>query len=153
MSLFTRLASLKRNLFHCKRAESDLDAELRSYADLLADEHSANGVTPDQARRRAQIELGGIEQVKENVREARGPLAEDRGERGVLQHREERAGGEGAETCVAGGLDLEQFGAAIDLADEDTGAPCGSEAIFGEIGGVVLIATRGEDREVFPAAA
>ena len=71
MSLFTRLTSLKRNLFHRKRADADLDAELRSYADLLADENSANGATPDAARRRAQIEFGGIEQVKENVRDVR----------------------------------------------------------------------------------
>ncbi len=71
MSLFTRLASLKRNLFHRKRAEADLDAELRSYTDLLADENRATGANPDEARRRAQIEFGGIEQVKENVRDAR----------------------------------------------------------------------------------
>jgi predicted permease len=71
MSLFTRLASLKRNLFHRKRAESDLDAELRSYADLLADENRAHGLAPREARRRAQIEFGGIEQVKENVRDIR----------------------------------------------------------------------------------
>ena len=71
MSLFTRLASLKRNLFHRNRADADLDAELHSYADLLADENSANGATPGEARRRAQIEFGGIEQVKENVRDIR----------------------------------------------------------------------------------
>lgn len=71
MSLFTRLASLKRNFFQRKRAESDLDAELRSYADLLTDENRANGLTPAEARRKAQIDFGGIEQVKENVREAR----------------------------------------------------------------------------------
>jgi predicted permease len=71
MSLFTRLASLKRNLFHRKRADADLDAELRSYANLLADENRSKGVVPAEARRRAQIELGGIEQVKESVREAR----------------------------------------------------------------------------------
>jgi predicted permease len=71
MSLFTRLASLKRNLFHRNRADTDLDAELRSYADLLADENCANGATPAAARRQAQIEFGGIEQVKENVRDIR----------------------------------------------------------------------------------
>jgi predicted permease len=71
MSLFARLASLKRNLFRRKHAEADLDAELRSYADLLADENRTNGLTAAEARRRAQIEFGGLEQVKENVREAR----------------------------------------------------------------------------------
>ena len=71
MSLFTRLASLKRNLFRRKRAEADLDAELRSYADLLTDENRAKGLAPDEARRKAQIEFGGIEQVKEHVRDVR----------------------------------------------------------------------------------
>jgi predicted permease len=71
MSLFTRLASLKRNLFHRKHAEADLDAELRSYADLLTDENRAEGLTPDEARRKAQIDFGGIEQVKEQVRDVR----------------------------------------------------------------------------------
>ena len=71
MSLFTRFASLKRNLFHRKRADAELDAELRSYADLLADENQAHGLAPDAARRQAQIEFGGIEQVKENVRDIR----------------------------------------------------------------------------------
>ncbi|HEY2822189.1 MAG TPA: permease prefix domain 1-containing protein, partial [Candidatus Acidoferrum sp.] len=77
MSLFTRLASLKRNLFHRKRAESDLDAELRSYADLLAEENRAHGLAPAAARRRAQIEFGGLEQVKENVRDARAGASLD----------------------------------------------------------------------------
>src|ERR1700722_5131791 len=71
MSLFTRLASLKRNLFRRKHAEADLDAELRSYADLLTDENRAKGFAPDEARRKAQIDFGGIEQVKEAVRESR----------------------------------------------------------------------------------
>jgi predicted permease len=71
MSLFRHLASLKRNLFRRKHAEADLDAELRSYSDLLADENRAKGQTPDEARRRAQIDFGGIEQVKESVRDVR----------------------------------------------------------------------------------
>ncbi len=74
MSLFTRLASLKRNFFRRKHAEADLDAELRSYTDLLADENRAQGLSPDDARRQAQIEFGGIEQVKESVRDIRAGI-------------------------------------------------------------------------------
>ena len=44
---------------------------MRSYDQLLADEKIRNGMSPQQARRNARIELGGIEQVKEQVREAR----------------------------------------------------------------------------------
>jgi hypothetical protein len=71
MSLFTHLASLKRNFFRRKRADADLDAELRSYADLLSDENRAKGLAPDAARRSAQVEFGGLEQVKESVRAVR----------------------------------------------------------------------------------
>jgi predicted permease len=71
MSLFTRLAALKRNLFRRKQTEADLDAELRSYTDLLTDENRARGLAPDEARRKAQIDSGGLEQVKEAVRESR----------------------------------------------------------------------------------
>jgi putative ABC transport system permease protein len=71
MTFFTRLAALLRNFFRRKQAEADLDAELRSYTDLLADENRAHGLAPDEARRKAQIESGGLEQVKENVRDVR----------------------------------------------------------------------------------
>src|SRR4029077_5004860 len=71
MGLFTRLASLKRNLFDKQKSDRDLDDEVRSYAQLLSDEHKAAGMTPAEAHRRAQIELGGVEQIKQSVREAR----------------------------------------------------------------------------------
>ncbi len=38
---------------------------------MLAEEKTKAGVTPEEARRAARIELGGVEQVKELVREAR----------------------------------------------------------------------------------
>jgi predicted permease len=71
MTLFPRLAAFLRNLFRRQRAESDLDAELRSYTDLLTDENRARGLAPDEARRQAQLDFGGLEQVKESVRDSR----------------------------------------------------------------------------------
>ena len=71
MSLRTRLASLLRNLFRRQHADQELDEEVRAYAALLADEKSKAGMSVEQARRSARIELGGVEQVKEQVREAR----------------------------------------------------------------------------------
>jgi hypothetical protein len=71
MSLLPRLKSLSRNLFRRNRAEQELDDEVRSYAALLADEKIQAGMTNEQARRNARIELGGIEQTKEQVREVR----------------------------------------------------------------------------------
>jgi hypothetical protein len=54
-----------------ERVEQDLDDELRSYRDMLADEKVRSGMNPTDARRMAGIEIGGIEQVKEQVRETR----------------------------------------------------------------------------------
>ena len=51
--------------------DRELDDELRAYLELLVEEKVAAGMDPVQARRAASIELGGIEQVKEQVRDMR----------------------------------------------------------------------------------
>jgi putative ABC transport system permease protein len=53
------------------RKDRDLNNEVRSYIDLLAEEKMRQGISPGEARRTARIELGGVEQVKEQVREVR----------------------------------------------------------------------------------
>jgi putative ABC transport system permease protein len=65
------LRGLFRNLFRRTRVEHDLDQEIRAYADMLADEKARSGTTRQEADRAARIELGGIEQVKEQVRARR----------------------------------------------------------------------------------
>lgn len=77
MKLGPRITSLFRNLFRRRGVERDLDQEVHSYADLLADEKVRSGARPEAARRAALIELGGVEQVKEQVRDVRaGTLLE-----------------------------------------------------------------------------
>src|ERR1700677_3373450 len=71
MPLLTRLASLRRNLFARPRVEQDLDDELRAYLDQLTEEKRGAGMGAAEARREAHIELGGLEQVKEEVRQRR----------------------------------------------------------------------------------
>jgi len=66
-----RLRSLKRNLLQRADAERDLDDEARSVLELLTEEKMAQGLAPDAAGRAARIELGGVEQWKEQVRGAR----------------------------------------------------------------------------------
>jgi predicted permease len=51
--------------------EVDLDDEIRFHLDMLTAEKIRAGMPPQEAQRAARIELGGIEQVKEQVREAR----------------------------------------------------------------------------------
>jgi predicted lysophospholipase L1 biosynthesis ABC-type transport system permease subunit len=73
----SRLASLWRNLARRGQKERDLDDEVRAYAAILEDENAARGLAPEEARRQALIEMGGMEQVKEQVREAKmGALLE-----------------------------------------------------------------------------
>ena len=71
MALLSRLASLRRNLFTRARVERDLDDELRAYLDQLIDENRRAGMGEAEARRAAHLELGGLEQVKEEVRHVR----------------------------------------------------------------------------------
>jgi putative ABC transport system permease protein len=72
-----KLSRLIYRLLHPARAERDLDSELRSYLELLTDEKVRAGLSPDHARRAALVELGGVEQVKEEVRDVRaGALVE-----------------------------------------------------------------------------
>jgi predicted permease len=69
MPLFVKARSLLRNLFSRRRVEVDLDQEVRAHLELLAEENIRAGMPPSEAERAARIELGGIEQVKEQVRE------------------------------------------------------------------------------------
>lgn len=71
MPLPSRIASFWRTLFRKAAVERDLDDEMTAAVQALQDRLVAAGIYPDEARRRARIELGGIEQVKEEVRDAR----------------------------------------------------------------------------------
>ena len=69
-----RLIASLRNLFRRKQADQDLKAEIDSHVQLLADEYVARGMSPEAARRAARLEIGGAEQVRAEVREARGGM-------------------------------------------------------------------------------
>ena len=71
MTIRTRLASLWRNLFRKDHMEQELTEEVQSYLQLLIEMKVKEGLQPAEARRAALIELGGVEQVKESVREVR----------------------------------------------------------------------------------
>ena len=60
-----------RNLVRRKRAESELDAELASYVRLLTDEKMRMGLSRVDAERAARVEAGGMEHVKDEVRDVR----------------------------------------------------------------------------------
>src|SRR5262245_10552768 len=70
--MFTRyrLSRFWRNLVHRDQVERDLDDELQATFALLVDEKLRSGMSLDNARRGATLDLGGIESVKCHVRDA-----------------------------------------------------------------------------------
>jgi putative ABC transport system permease protein len=71
MPLLVKVQSFLRNLFLSRRVEVDLDKEVHSHLEMLISENIRAGMPQEEARRAARIELGSIEQVKEQVREKR----------------------------------------------------------------------------------
>jgi hypothetical protein len=71
MGLRSRIANGIRNLLHKQQAESQLDDEVRAYVDMITDERTAAGMSPSEARRTALADFGGVEQVKQAVRDRR----------------------------------------------------------------------------------
>ncbi|HET9400385.1 MAG TPA: permease prefix domain 1-containing protein, partial [Candidatus Acidoferrales bacterium] len=60
-----------RSLFRSSQADRELDDELRDHLALKTADYVANGVPPAEARRRARLDLQGVEQTKEQCRDAR----------------------------------------------------------------------------------
>ena len=75
METIRRLARRIRVLVHGDAVERTLAAELRHHIDCETEELIRRGVPPDTARRQAMLAFGGIEQIKEDVRDARGTRA------------------------------------------------------------------------------
>jgi hypothetical protein len=61
-----------RSLFRYRRVEAELDDELLFHAEEQRDKYVKSGMTLDEAARLVRLEFGGIDQVKEDCREARG---------------------------------------------------------------------------------
>lgn len=60
-----------RSLFRSAQADQELDDELRDHLERKTAEYVAKGMAPEEARRRARLDLGGVEKVKEECRDAR----------------------------------------------------------------------------------
>ena len=61
-----------RALFSRASVEQELDAELRFHIEREADRYERQGMSREAALRRAQVEFGGVEQMKEASRDVRG---------------------------------------------------------------------------------
>jgi putative ABC transport system permease protein len=71
MTILRRLASIVDWMLRRDTAERRLDDELATFIQMAAAEKIREGVPPEEARRLAHIELGGVESVKEQVRTQR----------------------------------------------------------------------------------
>jgi predicted permease len=69
-----RIAGFLRNIVRKRAVEQALDEELQSAVELLTQENMKHGLSHPEARRQALIELGGVEQVKEEVRASRSGI-------------------------------------------------------------------------------
>ncbi|HKE19301.1 MAG TPA: ABC transporter permease [Kofleriaceae bacterium] len=77
MPALSRARSLLRNWFRRRHVDRELEAEVNACLDQLIAEKQAAGLSPTEALRAARLELGGVPQVVEQVREVRaGSTAE-----------------------------------------------------------------------------
>ena len=61
-----------RSLFRHESMEVELDAELRTHLEHQVEKYVQSGLPLEEAKRRARLEFGGLDQVKEECRDARG---------------------------------------------------------------------------------
>jgi len=71
MTLLNRVKSIVLWIARRERAEQDLNDELQAFVDMAAADKVRAGATPAEAHRLALLEMGGLEQVKEQVRSGR----------------------------------------------------------------------------------
>src|ERR1700691_4085699 len=74
---FRRFYNFCRNILCKRRLDQDLDQEVRSYLDLLAEDKTRSGMDRHEALQQARRELGGMEQIKENVRDVKDGVSMD----------------------------------------------------------------------------
>ena len=70
-SFVSRIRALCRNLFRRTAVEQELSDELAQAFEFLVQTKVRDGTSTSEARRLAAIELGGVEQLKEEIREVR----------------------------------------------------------------------------------
>ena len=73
MRFFAReMLNRLRSFFGKEPLDRELNEELASHLEFAVEENIAQGMTPEEARRQALIRFGGVQQAREQQREARG---------------------------------------------------------------------------------
>jgi predicted permease len=68
---FKKLSFSLRLLLHRSELDQELEDEIGYHVEAKTEENIAKGMLPEEARRAARIELGGLEQAKESMRSVR----------------------------------------------------------------------------------
>jgi len=66
-----------RTIFRRNRVEQELDEELRFHLEHQVEKHLQTGAAHEEAARRARLDFGGLDQVKDETRDVRGVFALD----------------------------------------------------------------------------
>jgi predicted permease len=69
---FERWVKRVRAFFQKEPLDSDLDAEMASHLEFAIEENVQRGMTPEEARRQAMVQFGGVQQAREKQRASRG---------------------------------------------------------------------------------
>ncbi|MBK8478274.1 MAG: ABC transporter permease [Opitutaceae bacterium] len=72
IAIFQRFVCRLRAVFNKPALDADFSEELAQHLEAAIADNIRAGMTPDEARRKAHIGLGGVEQIRELHREARG---------------------------------------------------------------------------------
>lgn len=72
IDMLRELSGRVRSFFRKKERDVELNAELEAHASLASEEWMRAGLPAEEARRRALVEMGGLEQARELHRESRG---------------------------------------------------------------------------------
>ncbi len=77
MSRLKRMFGRVRAFIHKPELDAELEAELAAHLEMAIEENLERGLAPEEARRLALVGIGGIEQAKDQQREARGLMKLD----------------------------------------------------------------------------
>ena len=77
MSWLRELLASVAALVGFRRQDAEMDEEFAAHLDMATDDYIAKGMNPEEARRAALLDFGGVQQAREQHRESRGlPAAE-----------------------------------------------------------------------------
>ena len=72
MRPFRELGARLRRLLRRRREDAETEMELRFHLEMEAEKNRRAGLPPREAQRQARVRLGGIDAIREAVRDARG---------------------------------------------------------------------------------